>query len=136
MLQPFHDRMSLADSSMPLSRNIKIFITQLNGETLSLDMPLTANILDVKLQIAIREGIAQCQQELMFGDNLLDDRSSLTQLGMNGGEMLQLVVCDSQVTDGQCLACGRKSEFPSVILGCRFCVVQQGREFGYFQDRR
>jgi hypothetical protein len=121
---------------MTQSQKIEIFIIQLNGETLSLDVPVNANILDVKLQIAIREGIAQCQQELMFGDNLLHDRCNLTELGINGGAMLQLVVCDAKVTDEQCYACGRKNEFYNVIKFCRFCHVQQAREFGYFQDRR
>jgi hypothetical protein len=49
VLHLFLDRMALADASQSPSRNIEIFIIQVNGETLSLDMPVHANSMNSRV---------------------------------------------------------------------------------------
>ena len=131
-------------SSESSTQNIQVVIQKLGGDMMSLEVPSIYNINQVKMQIAQREGIPQSQQQLVFGDNLLDDRLSLTELGVNQGATLQLLMCDdsssSTSSDGveakKCIVCGGKNEFYMVTLACRYCSFRKSREFDYFRDRR
>jgi hypothetical protein len=135
--------MSYASSSSATTKNIQILIEQLSGQMISLEVPSIYNIDQVKLQIARHEGIPHSQQELVFGDNLLDGRLSLTELGISDGAVLQLVICDDALSSSsdeveakKCIVCGHKNEFYMVTPACRYCSVQQSREFDHFRDRR
>lgn len=135
--------MSSASSSSATTKNknIQIFIDQLNGQVISLEVPSIYNIDQVKLQIARREGIPQSQQELLSGENVLNGRLSLTELCISDGARLQLVIRDDALSsspDGEveakrCIACKTKVQFTFL---CSYCSTHQFHELDLLRDRR
>ena len=75
-------------------------------------------------------------QTLLLSDHILDNRSSLMDLGIVGEVQLQLLVCDAELTPGMCFVCGQKHRFYYVTPACGRCSVLQSYELQRFESRR
>jgi hypothetical protein len=111
---------------------LEIFVIKMNGHTTRLEVPASAKVFHLKLHIAFHEGIPHFKQELMFGDNPLDNRCTLIEVGIDDGAMLQLLVCDGDLKAEQCIVCGRHNRFHEVSPACESCSIMQSPEYDYF----
>jgi hypothetical protein len=99
--------MSSEASPTASTNKLEIFVIQMNGNTLRLEVLDSANVFHLKLQIAVHESIPHFNQEVLFEDNRIDNRCTLTGVGIDDGAMLQLLVCDRDLIAEQCIVCGR-----------------------------
>jgi hypothetical protein len=125
---------SMSSEASPTSstNKLEIFVIQMNGNTLRLEVLASANVFHLKLQIAVHESIPHFKQELLFEDNRLDNCRTLTEIGIYDGAMLQLLVCDGDLKAEQCIVCGRYNRFHEVSPACESCSIMQSREYHYF----
>lgn len=126
--------MSSEASPTSSTKKLNLFVIQMNGNTLRLEVLASARVFHLKLQIGVLESVPHFQQELVFHDNRLDNRCTLTEVGIDDGAMLHLVVCDGKVNAEQCIVCGRHNRFHDVTPACESCSLKQSREYHYFDN--
>jgi hypothetical protein len=76
------------------AETVNLFASLMNGKTLELQVSASARVSHLKSQIHDLESIPLDQQELVFQENPLDNRCTLTEIGICDGAMLHLVVCN------------------------------------------
>lgn len=128
--------MSSSKSSGTHANSVEVIISQVNGNTLQFQMSIDANVSEIKMHIAVHEAIAHSHQTLLLADHILDNRSSLMDLGIVAVVQLQLLVCDAELTPGMCFVCGQKHRFYYVTPACRRCSILQSYELRRFELRR
>lgn len=128
--------MSSSKASATHCDRVEVIISQVNATTLQFEMPIDATISQIKKHIAVHEGIAHSQQTLLLADHILDNRTSLKDLGIVNEVQMQLVVCYAELIPGMCFVCGEENRFYAVTLACRRCSVLQAYELQHFQHRR
>ena len=128
--------MSSSKASATHCDRVEVNISQVNATTLQFEMPIDATISQIKKHIAVHEGIAHSQQTLLLVDHILDNRTSLKDLGIVNEVQMQLVVCYAELIPGMCFVCGEEHRFYAVTLACRRCSVLQAYELQHFQHRR
>jgi hypothetical protein len=115
---------------------VEVIISQVDANTLQFEMPIDATISQIKKYIAVHEAIAHSQQTLLLSDHILDNRTSLKDLGIVNEVQMNLVVCYAALVPGMCFLCGEENRFYAVTLACRRCSVLQAYELQHFQHRR
>jgi hypothetical protein len=128
--------MSSSKSSGTHANKVEVIISQVDANTLQFEMPIDANVSQIKMHIAVHEGIAHSQQTLLLADHILDNRTCLKDLGIVNEVQLQLVVCYVELIPGMCFVCGQNNGFYAVTLACGRCTVLQAYELQHFQHRR
>jgi hypothetical protein len=78
----------------------------------------------LKIQIAVHEGIPHFQHEFMLDDKFLNDRLTLTEVGMHNDMKVRLVVCNAEVTCEQCIVCGCDNNLLSISI---LTSIESGR---------
>ena len=128
--------MSSSKSSGTHCDKVEVMISQVDANTLQFQVPNDATISQIKKHIAVHEGIAHSQQTLLLADHILDNRTSLKDLGIVNEVQMQLVVCYAELIPGMCFVCGEENRFYAVTLACGRCSVLQAYELQHFQHRR
>jgi hypothetical protein len=115
---------------------VEVIISQVDANTLQFKVPIDATVSQIKKHIAVNEGIAHSQQMLLLADHMLDNRTSLKDLGIVNEVQMHLVVCYAELMPGMCFLCGEENRFHAVTPACRRCSVLQAYELQHFQHRR
>ena len=71
---------------------MRIFVTTVNGKTITIDVEHTDTINDVKQQIVAQEGLLNDQLSLMFAGNHLKDNLTLYDCDVQEKSTLRLVL--------------------------------------------
>jgi ubiquitin len=71
---------------------MRIFVTTVNGKTITIDVEHTDTINDVKQQIVAQEGLLNDQLSLMFAGNQLKDNLTLYDCDVQEKSTLRLVL--------------------------------------------
>ena len=74
-----------------LALQFEIYVTDLTGKTITLDVKTSDFVDQVKTQIEEKEGIPPEQQQLIFGETVMEDHRTLSQYNIQKHSTLQVV---------------------------------------------
>ena len=73
---------------------VQIYVTNLSGRTITLQVDISDTVMKVKEKIKCREGVPPDQQHLVYGGQCLEDARALTDYGIQEESTVFLLLSD------------------------------------------